>query len=1640
MTVAFPDGTSQEAPAPAPAAGESAPETAGGVFTLKADDLTEFAKGAKKDGDSEKAGTDDYFTLQYSVKSGVNTGFNKTWEDDYFSAQRINLGGSASASLNSIKFTTTTENAALKVWWGSNAKPLVLLDANGTPTTIAEAGTKDALYITSYTIENAGTYFLGSSGGTDYIAKVEVTEVVEIPEKTYVLAGTHLDAYAAGSKKDGDSVVTGTDNYFTVLNSAKTKVEDKEKTFADDYKGTRRINFGGGAKATMNSVKFTTSVDGARVTIWWAAGANDRQMAILNSDGTKIAATEETSVKDAAYISTITLEHAGTYFLGGDGNNNYIFKIAVTEGGSTEVVRADWDTVAAPQITGVALNENDPNKIVVKVNAAVGKNGGDKLEVDFIEHENTVLLETKSSIAEKNEFEFEFAPSASGSYHFCAALLRDDEEAKKTSNEMQISFVLPLTVPQIKNLVNKGEGEVAFKFYSVAEAESYQITVTDKADQNSVITRTFTPDAVVDNTKTEYEQRFTDLTVGHTYEFRVAAVRGENSSNASSSEILVTEDGEIEWTFSAFGTGVDNNSKNTGYKKNAEDSVTVWNLGNKGKLVPASTDGLAFYYATIPANMNFTLTATATIDTWTFTNGQEGFGLMACDRVGVNGDATAFWNNSYMASGTKVEYYYDTINHQVTDDIGAAKITMKLGLGVQEKKGVTKENLALLEANDTATINADFVTKMYPLESSCGTNGVGTYNLFGNASAEVAGTVANPVTQVILQIQKNNTGYFVSVLDVNGNVLSQKKFYDTEALEKLDNKQVYAGFFASRTFKATFSNIELTLVSPEEDAPAEGRPVTYVTPNYSITSAEHSNTADYSLRYVGNADGVLTIADAQGNVLVDGEAVAAGEVKQVDTLLNSGSNTFEVTFTPNQDFHPEGDAYQLLSSYETASFNHTVLYKTISDAEEIFVSPSGSANGAGTEEDPVDIYTAVKFVQPGQTIRLAGGTYSLQSTVTVARGIDGTAEQPIRMIADPENRAVFDFNKKCAGFVLAGNYWYISGIDCTRSGNSLKGIQLSGSHCTLEDIHTYENGNTGIQVSRYLSSDSRSEWPSYDLILNCTSFSNADAGYEDADGFAAKLTVGDGIVFDGCIAYNNADDGWDLFAKVETGNIGQVTIRNCVAFANGYGVDGTNEGNGNGFKMGGSSITGRHILMNSAAWDNKAKGIDSNSCPDIQVYHSTSFNNGSNNVALYTNDTANTDFLVEGVMSFRTEGTGVNENLKKKGTQENAKIYGTRNFFWNDGNCANSDGMQVSADWFVSLDAPYATVADPLAVAESMRTADGRIDLGDFLKLSDTGLAALEAAGLEPADVLAILDGNYDVPLTEDPQNEEPKTEDPQNEEPQVEEPQTEEPQVEEPKTEEPKVEEPKTEEPKVEEPKTEEPKVEEPKTEEPQIEEPKTEEPQVEEPKTEEPQVEEPKTEEPQAEEPKTEEPKTEEPAAEQPVAENPQSSESSNAQSSQSSTQSSVTAQTSTTDQTSTTAPAVEPAVTEEPQEEIEATRPTRVVTAPETGVDTVTEEVQIPDEVLPSEDEEPETHTLEESQVAGAGQPSGEQVDQGTAPAEEAAIAPETAPEEEKSFPVAPVAAASAATVVVAAGAAVAVKTGLMAKILSALHLVK
>ena len=394
----------------------------------------------------------------------------------------------------------------------------------------------------------------------------------------------------------------------------------------------------------------------------------------------------------------------------------------------------------------------------------------------------------------------------------------------------------------------------------------------------------------------------------------------------------------------------------------------------------------------------------------------------------------------------------------------------------------------------------------------------------------------------------------------------------------------------------------------------------------------------------------------------------------------------------------------------------TVTYTSAyASLEEIWVSPSGSPSGRGTADHPLSLAAAVRYVRPGQTIVLMEGVYNFVDPLRIPQGMDGTADAVIRMIANPaaQTRPVLDFKGLCAGVIHGGDYWYFRGFDVTGAANMQKGFQVSGHYNTLEDIHTHHNGNTGIQISRYAGSDPVSDWPSHNLILNCTSWANADAGHEDADGFAAKLTCGEGNVFDGCIAYMNADDGFDLYAKIETGPIGKVTIRNCVAYSNGYLEDGSEGGNGNGFKLGGSNMPGGHVLENSYAFFNRSKGIDSNSCPDAQVINCVSYNNLRYNVAFYTNIDQDTAYQATDLISFKdTSIPGGDpseaDEFKPRGAQDPAAYQNSTCYYWNGTAAVNANGAEITADDFVSL---TFTGVD--------RNEDGSVNMHGFLELKD---------------------------------------------------------------------------------------------------------------------------------------------------------------------------------------------------------------------------------------------------------------------------------------------------------------------------------
>ena len=1289
----------------------------GKKYTFEGTELEAAAAGKYTDGQAVTAGTDGYFTFYMSAKTKIDSS-DKTWEDGYACKQRVNFGGKADvANMKNLVSFKTSNAAKVKVYWvegGDDNRQIAIFGSTGDVVTKTEVtAAKNAAVVSTLELADAGTYYLGALENNNYIFKIEVEETAAVEEpvvKEYELDGAKLEAAAAGKFTDGQTVNAGTDNAFTLYMSAKTKIDSSNKTWDDGFAGTQRINFGGKADiANMkNFVSFKTEGT-AKVKIYWVEGGDDnRQMAIFNTSGAVVTKTEVTAAKNETVVSTLELADAGTYYLGGLENNNYIFKVVVTDtvgGGNTPVVpRKDWSEVAAPVIGEVAQDGAD---VTVPFTMALGNDGADKVSVVMTDASGNT--ETKGYALEGEGGQVKFTPASSGEYTFTITASREGEN-DKAGNTVKFNFEYPLSAPSISSATSMGNGTVSLVWQSVKEATSYNVYVGGTK--------------VGSTSATSYD--VTGLTVGTKYDFAVEAVRETPAAVSDKSTIsaTATSDAKQVWGYIVYGNGA--SESNSAYEGNINEtgSVTLRSgavdangvlkgSGNNGKLVPASFDGLNFYYTAVPTSLNFTLRAKVTVDQWNLSNGQEGFGLMAADRLGGSG-----WNNSYMAVVSKTEYYWNEEAGKVTNDTTALKVSQKIGIASQEKKGLTKDNIAAIEANDTETVK-QFQSAMYPLEQRYAQN----VNVIGNAVKPVDATIENPVTEMYLTIQKNNTGYFVSYESVDGTYSTTKKYYDTETLSQLDSDNVYVGFFTSRYAQATFSDVTFTTINPSDDAPAEEKPIEELVTNAAFNSKTATGTSDYEFRFTANCDGVLSIWDSEDNAIATDVAVAANTVvKPATTTLNVGKNSFRYVFTPDAGYIPEKD--MVMSSYEPIEGTFTVTYRTYGvEGQSIYVAPG--KYGVGTKEDPMSIYDAVKYVQPGQTIVVMEGTYYLDKTVKVERGVNGTADKPIQMVADTDasSRPVFDFQGLCAGMVLAGDYWYFQGFDVTNSANAQKGIQLSGKYNTMDNIMTYHNGNTGLQVSRYLTTDEFDMWPAYNLILNCTSYGNADAGYEDADGFAAKLTVGDGNVFDGCISYNNADDGWDLFAKVQSGSIGAVTIKNSVAYGNGYLEDGTNAGNGNGFKLGGDSMSGKHVLENCVAFDNKAKGIDSNSCPDINVINCTTFNNESYNIALYTNSAKNTDFSATGVLSYRTYMKDNVEQFKLLGTQDKTKVDNDTNYFWNYEGTAKNSAKTVTDDWFESVDTAMDYATHVYASHKVTRNADNTINMNGLLVLTDKAAA-----------------------------------------------------------------------------------------------------------------------------------------------------------------------------------------------------------------------------------------------------------------------------------------------------------------------------
>ncbi len=955
--------------------------------------------------------------------------------------------------------------------------------------------------------------------------------------------------------------------------------------------------------------------------------------------------------------------------------------------------RKAWADVAAPVITKV--EQTGDNQVTVNFKVLTGTDGADSGSV-------TMSSDTGASgkvafgKTRKEDKVAVFEMKQSGLYKFTVNAERKGE-SPKSSEPKEFSYKLPLVSPTV-SLLNIGDSTVYVEWDPVREAEGYIVSYTDDSGKLASLEQTKDLSAKV------------KLPAGTVSFFTVTAVRGSDKASSKPQKKTVKADAERIWTFTEFGTSTKatrNNmemidSDDLKFRLNScivgSDGKTIVEKGGKFE---SFFDGLSFYYTEIdPKKENWELTATVTVDYQNpMPDGQEGFGLIAMDKLGIDGEpmVVAYTNSAGI------------ISKKFTTHVNGTKKEIKNGLGARFVTGLTDEVIQLGDAG---------ISKLGKSEQMA-------FSYDQSSDAIKTGDVYR------ITLKKDNTGYHAIYKRAiaSEDTIEEYILYDpnNDKLLQLDKEKIYVGFAVARGVNATFSDIVFNTSDPKTDPPAQEEPPELIPLATLIDCPTSWYDGNYPFVFTANAKGKITVKAKDGTVLVNNEDVEANVdfKKTLKLPLAKGINDLTVTFDIEDDWRPaekqviaqynrELKAYE--KNYSPVTYTHTVITNTY-EGKTLYVSSEGNAFGDGSKEKPLDLTTAISYCKPGQEIVLLGDRIYPTSGILIERGNDGTPSKRKVLRSEEGKRTVIDFSATkvtVTAFNLYGSYWDIKNIDITKTPDNVKALQVAGNNNRILLVDTYENGDTGIQISGR-ASEPFDKWPSNNLVYGCESFGNADPAQNNADGFAAKLTTGNGNVFRNCISHHNVDDGWDLYAKVETGPIGAVLIDNCVTYANGTKLDGSGKGDGNGFKLGGDGINVGHLLLNSISWGNGVNGVTCNSNPGLKLKNVTSFGNGAYNIALYGKGNAEAykrTFETSGIISLDS-GTGDQISELK---QHCADQITDSTYF----NGSNASGKTLKKDVFVSTDtAKYQKGFNADKTFNRIpRSADGVFDLGDLFKKS----------------------------------------------------------------------------------------------------------------------------------------------------------------------------------------------------------------------------------------------------------------------------------------------------------------------------------
>ena len=425
---------------------------------------------------------------------------------------------------------------------------------------------------------------------------------------------------------------------------------------------------------------------------------------------------------------------------------------------------------------------------------------------------------------------------------------------------------------------------------------------------------------------------------------------------------------------------------------------------------------------------------------------------------------------------------------------------------------------------------------------------------------------------------------------------------------------------------------------------------------------------------------LITALTSNGGPNMDKITIVGGEEGLREYALNLQiQGKGRVLKMPDAPYYPQGTVVQLEAVPDTAagaefvgwsgdlsgsdaieSINmdaeKTVIATFKSNRHSVFYcappEKGGNDNNEGSIEAPFfNVSKALSLMEPGDTLYLRGGTY--RYTATIALDQRGSELERLCIFNYPGESPVLNFydifstytnlsssaRGSARGFKITGDYYYLKGLEICQAPDN--GIKIEGSHNICELLILHHNGDSGIQIGLGKDDPDAPDQVANNLIKNCDSYRNLDWGttYENADGFACKLSPGANNRFTGCRAWQNADDGWDFYMTHYP-----IYLDSCWTFGNGnpdlaskedldweFGQNNTIptswSGDGNGFKLGGDGWAAKHEIRNCIAFDGHQTGAgfnENNNADSLFIFNCVSWQGIKNyRVRAYPSDIRN---------------------------------------------------------------------------------------------------------------------------------------------------------------------------------------------------------------------------------------------------------------------------------------------------------------------------------------------------------------------------------------------------------------------------------